>query len=62
MLELFPFPTNASGFLKTMDGFERPSRLRSDTFVPADAGCGAVDNGLGFIIGASEGCGGGVAR
>lgn len=29
--------------------------------VPAVAGCGDVARGFGFIIGASEGCGGGVA-
>lgn len=37
-------------------------RLTSDIRVPAVAGCGFVARGFGFTIGASEGCGGGVAR
>ena len=40
----------------------RTSRLSSDSFVPAVAGCGLVASGFGLMIGASEGCGGGVAR
>jgi hypothetical protein len=34
----------------------------SEILVPAVAGWGVVARGFGFIIGASEGCGGGVAR
>ena len=34
----------------------------TDNLTPAVGGVGAVDRGLGFVIGASDGCGGGVAR
>lgn len=34
----------------------------SETLVPALSGFGSVASGFGLIIGASEGCGGGVAR
>lgn len=37
-------------------------RETRESFVPALAGCGVVARGFGFMIGASEGCGGGVAR
>lgn len=40
----------------------RVLRDSNDNFVPAEAGCGVVARGFGLIIGASEGCGGGVAR
>lgn len=40
----------------------RELRESIETFVPADAGWGVVARGFGFMIGASEGCGGGVAR
>ena len=38
------------------------SRLSRVSPVPAVAGWGAVERGFGLAIGASEGCGGGVAR
>jgi hypothetical protein len=40
----------------------RVLRDSNDIFVPAEAGWGVVARGFGLIIGASEGCGGGVAR
>ena len=40
----------------------RTSRLIKDSLVPAVAGWGLVAKGFGFTTGASEGCGGGVAR
>jgi hypothetical protein len=43
-------------------GFARELRDNSEILVPAVAGCGVVARGFGLIIGASEGCGGGVAR
>lgn len=43
-------------------GARRELRDKSEILVPAVAGCGVVARGFGFIIGASEGCGGGVAR
>lgn len=36
--------------------------ITSDIFTPEVGGVGTVARGLGFTIGASEGCGGGVAR
>jgi hypothetical protein len=38
------------------------SRLSRVSRVPALAGWGVVERGFGLTIGASEGCGGGVAR
>lgn len=50
-------------FCLKYDGAElRVLRDSNDNFVPADAGWGFVARGFGLIIGASEGCGGGVAR
>lgn len=43
-------------------GRERVFILMRETCVPAVAGCGFVARGFGLTIGASEGCGGGVAR
>ena len=37
-------------------------RDNNETFVPAVAGWGVVASGFALIMGASEGCGGGVAR
>lgn len=36
--------------------------LTSDSFTPEVGGVGPVARGFGFTIGASDGCGGGVAR
>lgn len=41
--------------LKRAGGGARASKLRSETRVPAVAGCGVVANGLGLTMGASEG-------
>lgn len=43
-------------------GDGRASRLINDTLVPAVAGWGFVASGFGLMMGASDGCGGGVAR
>lgn len=43
-------------------GGGRASRLMNESFVPAVAGWGVVAKGFGLITGASDGCGGGVAR
>lgn len=40
----------------------RTSRLARHNLVPLVAGWGFVARGLGLTAGASEGCGGGVAR
>lgn len=43
-------------------GVCRTSRLARESLVPAVAGCGVVARGFGLMAGASDGCGGGVAR
>jgi len=43
-------------------GGARESMLMMDSLVPMVAGCGFVASGFGLTTGASEGCGGGVAR
>lgn len=43
-------------------GGGRASRFSNEIVVPAVAGWGVVARGFGFTIGASDGCGGGVAR
>lgn len=47
---------------KKVGGFFRGSKLTNDSLTPDVGGVGTVAKGLGFTIGASEGCGGGVAR
>jgi hypothetical protein len=46
---------------KKVGGFFLGSRLTRDNFTPHVGGKGTVARGFGFTIGASEGCGGGVA-
>ena len=46
---------------KNVGGFFRGSRLTRDNFTPQVGGAGTVVRGFGLTMGASEGCGGGVA-
>ena len=64
MLEVTPVRDRvvARGPLYEKGGGGRASRLMNESFVPAVAGWGVVVKGFGLITGASEGCGGGVAR
>ena len=48
--------------LYSSGGFARELKESRDNFVPAVAGWGVVASGFGLMTGASEGCGGGVAR
>lgn len=48
--------------LYSSGGFALELKESKDIFVPAVAGWGVVASGLGLIMGASDGCGGGVAR
>lgn len=59
---LFDCPRLAAVMPLYWKGEWRASRLISDTLVPAVAGWGFVASGFGFMTGASDGCGGGVAR
>ena len=59
----FPSPKRgAVAGLRNVGGFLRGSRLTRESLTPEVGGCGTVARGFGFTIGASEGCGGGVAN
>lgn len=47
---------------RNVGGFLRGSRLTKDNLTPQVGGEGTVAKGFGLMIGASDGCGGGVAR
>jgi hypothetical protein len=60
----FPSPNwgAVTAEFKKVGGFFRASRVTRDNFTPVVGGVGSVARGLGFMIGASDGWGGGVAR
>ena len=60
----FPSPNCGAVTLvvRNVGGLFRASRVTKDTLTPDVGGFGTVARGFGLTIGASDGCGGGVAR